>query len=326
MKSVLLFTIFPVLLIAQTLRVETGTYTGNGTSQSVTGLGFTPKFVMIKGNTTQTGAFRTSAHTTNLSSQTTNANDLTTAITSIDANGFSVGASATVNGNTLAYYWVAIDGDNVVTGTGAGSGSGATVSIGQSFTPDVIIAKCGGGTKYPYIWTSAHTDPASSPLTIADQNNLGIHAVSAGQFTVGINIDVESETYWWVAINADVNSLDVNKFTGNGLDNRDITLGVAWTPEIVIAKNAAFAATGIWRITEVAGDNGLRFDNSGFLSNTIQSIGAGTFQVGSNSAVNGNGNTVYYVALRNSAIILPQNLKVNGFPKPFTRGFPKPFK
>ncbi len=44
--------------------IRTGSYTGNGTSQSITGLGYQPDFVLIRGNATQMGVTRTSTMTT----------------------------------------------------------------------------------------------------------------------------------------------------------------------------------------------------------------------------------------------------------------------
>ena len=55
--KILLFLLLPALLFAQDLRVATGTYTGNGASQSITGVGFTPKLIWVKGNSAQYGTW-----------------------------------------------------------------------------------------------------------------------------------------------------------------------------------------------------------------------------------------------------------------------------
>lgn len=85
-----------------------GWYSGNGGTKSISGLGFTPKFVMIKGSAASSGVWKSDQHSGTVTSYwTATADDPVGMITSLDADGFTVGADAQVNSNGYGYYWVA---------------------------------------------------------------------------------------------------------------------------------------------------------------------------------------------------------------------------
>jgi|9_EtaG_2_1085328.scaffolds.fasta_scaffold08029_2 hypothetical protein len=167
---------------------NTVTYTGNGTAQSITGVGFQPDFVWIKArNVTYdhaiTDSTRGVTHPVYIGTgaQLTNS----TFITSFDADGFSIGNNAVVNNNTntyVAWCWKANGGttssntDGTITSTvqantkagfsivkytGNGSAS-ATVGHGLGSIPELTIFKqldsggTGGGAWNTYL-TSNNT-------------------------------------------------------------------------------------------------------------------------------------------------------------------------
>jgi len=156
-------------------------YTGNGSTQSITGVGFQPDWTWIKGRSYAedhmlvdavrgTGAY--------LFSNLTNAEvtGSTNRVTSFDSNGFSLGSSVSVNTNAATYVawnWKAngsgstntagsitstvsastTSGFSVVTFTG--TGANATVGHGLGVAPSMIIVKSrtlSGGH-----WTVYHT-------------------------------------------------------------------------------------------------------------------------------------------------------------------------
>ncbi len=90
---------------SQAMRV--GTYTGNGTSQSPTGFGFSPEAVILMGNTNARAVTRMSGMTRSFGFD--NTTGVTTAVTSLDADGFSVGNGAEANTNGVAYHYVAFN-------------------------------------------------------------------------------------------------------------------------------------------------------------------------------------------------------------------------
>ena len=146
---------------------NTVTWTGNGTSQSITGVGFQPDFSwskqrnvsqdhvlldLIRGTTKQLYSSDTAAEQTN-----------TTGVTSFDSDGFSLGSSGYYNtsGNTyVAWNWLAsnttasnTDGSitstvsaNTTAGFSIGTYTanatvGATVGHGLGVAPDMLIVK-----------------------------------------------------------------------------------------------------------------------------------------------------------------------------------------
>lgn len=84
--------------------VKTGTYTGTGGSRSISGLGFSPALVIVKPATAVAAYWRGPQHTGATSQQWVGAT-ATTAITSLDADGFTVGSTLSVSGAT--HYWIA---------------------------------------------------------------------------------------------------------------------------------------------------------------------------------------------------------------------------
>jgi len=142
------------------------TYTGNGSTQAVTGLGFQPDFVWIRERTTVEGyrlydsvrGVTKHLNTTNTAAEAVNSAGLT----SFDSNGFSVGSYAPVNTNNedyVAWAWKASN-DSTINNDGSissvvsanpasgfsvvkytGTNSADDVGHGLSSTPELVIAK-----------------------------------------------------------------------------------------------------------------------------------------------------------------------------------------
>lgn len=88
--------------------IASGIYTGNGTSQSVTGVGFQPDAIIIMDGGARAGFIKTADMSSTTSFQLNANGSQTTAITSLDSDGFSVGAFANVNTNAATYHYVAL--------------------------------------------------------------------------------------------------------------------------------------------------------------------------------------------------------------------------
>ena len=147
------------------------TYTGNGTAQTITGVGFQPDLVWVKNRTgTQWHNFTDSVRGTNsqlYSNDTAVQGTASNALTSFNPDGFSVGSAGDWNGNgysMVAWCWNAggvsvtnnagtnnasvastyranrAAGFSIVTYTG-NSTAGATVSHGLGVAPSMIILK-----------------------------------------------------------------------------------------------------------------------------------------------------------------------------------------
>ena len=162
------------------LHFNTKLYTGNGGTQSITGVGFQPDWTWIKrrdGGTAHHQLFDAlRGATKRIYSSSTAAQDTgSDTLTAFDSDGFSVGANAGVNGNgnnLVSWNWKAngqgssnTDGSTNTTYTSvnstagfsistyAGSGSAATIGHGLGAAPEVIIIKC---TTHTENWVMYH--------------------------------------------------------------------------------------------------------------------------------------------------------------------------
>lgn len=97
-------TITTILALGGFAKIAVGNYTGNGTSQNVTGVGFQPKFIAIM-NDTNSPIWTWQGVTSGNSSQTNGGGFVTTGITAIGADGFSVGALAAANSSGKTHWW-----------------------------------------------------------------------------------------------------------------------------------------------------------------------------------------------------------------------------
>jgi len=143
-------------------------YTGTGAAQSITGVGFKPDFTWIKSRSDADSHYlvnNVAGYTKYLLSNSTQA-EVTDSniVTSSDSDGFTIGTSGAVNGNTATYAvwnWLANNtsgssntagtitstvaanttaGFSIVSYTGNGTG-GATIGHGLGVAPAMIILK-----------------------------------------------------------------------------------------------------------------------------------------------------------------------------------------
>ena len=122
--------------------VEAGTYTGNGTSKNVSlsEIGGTPDFVLVKADSTYYGNFWITGMSAP-NSERMNSLTITTGITAVAAGQFSVGAHNVANANGVIYNFIAIyddgNGDFDV-GTYVGDGSDDVQISGLGFEPECV--------------------------------------------------------------------------------------------------------------------------------------------------------------------------------------------
>src|SRR5262245_897570 len=115
-------------------QMNTGSYVGDGTgSRSISGVGFRPDVVIIKGDSTQGAVIRTVSMTGNVSKPLVGPLGLSSGmIQSLDADGFTLGSDTAVNGLVGAtYYWTAFKA-NTNLAVGSYTGNGNTVGDSQA--------------------------------------------------------------------------------------------------------------------------------------------------------------------------------------------------
>jgi len=157
-------------------------YTGDSSTQSITGVGFKPDFVWIKERSAAESHRlfdSTRGATKRLFSDNTNAESTATdSLTSFDADGFSLGSSAGINENSqtyVAWCWKAnggttssnTDGNitstvqvntaagfSIITYSGTNNGSSATVGTGFDSAVDMVLIKATNSTQAWQVFTN----------------------------------------------------------------------------------------------------------------------------------------------------------------------------
>jgi len=286
-----------------TYKIQTGYYVGNGGAKSISGLGFKPEMIIIKSNTAASaGVFKTSAmptlNTAYLGSATA---DNTGGSIVINSDGFSVVGTIT-NTVNVGYTWIAFAGsDCSATGTfcvGSYTGSGAARAVPVGFQPNLVMLK--RSTAVAANWrSSAMPANAGQYFMATTQNTAGdlFTTLDATGFSVGTTNSASGGVYYFAAFKSVAGSVNVGTYTGNATDNRNIT-GVGFIPDFLFIKNAnaATAVSGVFSTEASYGENACYFTATANLSNSIQTLQADGFQVGTNSTSNGSGNIVYYAA------------------------------
>ena len=187
---------------SQAMRV--GTYTGNGTSQSPTGFGFSPEAVILMGNNNARAVTRMSGMTRSFGLD--NTTGVTTAVTSLDADGFSVGNGAEANTNGVAYHYVAFNdfanSIDVASYTGNNTDPNNIASVG--FQPAFVMVRANDtATGRRANWRPSSLAGDSTLLfTGTAATNNRIQALQANGFQLGTQTDVNANavTYHYLAV------------------------------------------------------------------------------------------------------------------------------
>lgn len=182
--------------------IATGSYAGNGSDdRGITGVGFSPGFVMINPSTAQSeaGIFR-GTNTSGDLSFIFGAAAAANGIQSLDADGFTVGTAVNVNNGTgtPTYYWWAVNSASTSMGQGTYTGNGADNRdiTGLGFNPEFVIVKYNGATAdgEKFRHTGFTGDAASRFKAGAVESNT-IQALGSTSFQVGTDAGINGNTY-----------------------------------------------------------------------------------------------------------------------------------
>ena len=244
-------------------------YTGNNSSQTITGVGFQPDWVWFKSRTTTDSHYLVDSvrgNTKYLRSQTTTAEETnSTAVTSFNSDGYALGSAGNVNDNAnyVSWNWKAggsassnSDGSitsSVSANTTAGfsivswTGTGSAATIGHSIgvQPQIVFVKnrddvsswnvytvFGGGGKGLFLNDSAAFD--------SDTSYFNNGTASTTTFPVGTaNTSNGSSDNMIAYCFANVKGYSkIGSYTGNG--NADGTfVYTGFKPSLVIAKSSS---------------------------------------------------------------------------------------
>lgn len=275
----------PTILKGNTV-FDVVTYTGNGGTQSITGLNFTPDLVWIKGRSGATDHAIYDAVrgvTIDLASNTTAAETTQTGgVTSFNSNGFSIGSLAKVNTNGATYTaWCWNAGGTTVTNTAGtitsqvranasagisivsytGNGiTGSTVGHGLNKSPSFIIIKARNGTSDWPVYHSSFTSTSDTlwldlSAKLGDYTNrFDVTGFTSNLFKTGSNnndINLVSVSYVAYCF-APVSGFSAfGSYTGNGSADGPFVF-CNFSPKWILLKRTD--TTGNWYVWDTARD------------------------------------------------------------------------
>ncbi len=291
----------PLTVATGGLRVASGSYTGTGLdNRNITGVGFQPDAVIVKGNASQAAVMRTSTMSGDATKPLSGATaPVTDRIQSLLDDGFQVGSNAQVNFIGTTYYWTAFKASPGHLAFGSYTGTGANRSItGLGFSPEyVMVLSAGANNAVQRMSAMTRTfrfDADTGTTT-------GVTSLDSDGFSLGTDSQVNASgtTYHYAAFNQCSGDMTSSSYTGDGTSSRSVT-GVGFQPGYVIvrANDASTARAGVHRSAAVGGTSSLNFSAAPNITNGITGLQADGFLVGSNAATNTSGVTYDYVAFK----------------------------
>jgi hypothetical protein len=260
-------------------------YTGNGSTNAITGVGFQPDLVWIKNRTGSTSnslydavrGVQKQLESDNTSAETTE----TTGLTAFGSDGFTVGSLAQVNTNTnnfVGWSWLAggagasnTDGsitstvskaaaDHFSIVTYTGTGAAATVGHGLGGVPDLIIVK-NIGTTGNWAVQSSKTSYATNVLYLNLTNASAAAALSvwnstnptSSVFSINSSADTNASTNTYVAycFKNVPGVCKIGLYKGNGSADGPFSY-TGFRPSWVMVKRTDSAVS--WHIIDVKRD------------------------------------------------------------------------
>ncbi len=317
-------------------------YTGNGTSQSITGLGFSPNFswIKVRNNTYVHGLYDTlRGPLQRLRSNGTQANEnVPNSLTSFDSDGFTLGSDIGQNQtgmNYVAWNWKAnpiptinTDGtiQSLVSANQAsgfsivkltGTGSAATIGHGLSAVPELIIVKHLNGANDWWVYNkdlNGGTNPASYflKLNTSDAEILnGSGSVFQGTsptstvFYGGTAITDTGREMIAYCFHSVSGYSKISSYTGNG-STQSIT-GLGFQPDFIFIKGITSADN--WFIFDSArGDSvtvNANLSAAEYADTGVTSFDSDGFTLGSGAGENRNGDTYIYMAIKQNPTPYP---------------------
>lgn len=299
---------------AANFSMQTGYYVGNGSSQSIAGLGFQPQTVIIEAATTAgQGIWKTSAMPANNTAYFSATANATSSIITLDSDGFSVSSNANANSANVRYTWVAFAGSDctssgtVCVGTYTGNATNPR-KITTGFQPALALVKRSTAVAGNFRTASMAANVGNYFTTTAQVTNGALFTtlVSDG-FNVGTTNNASGGVYYYIAFKAVAGVMAEGTFTGDGLDNKNITgFGSGSTPNFVFVKNSNSTTTSnrnpVMSMTPLYGDQSSYMSvTTANAANMIQGLQDDGFQVGTAAQANQSGSVMFWAAFGGAA-------------------------
>lgn len=287
-----------------TFEAVSGTYTGNGNSQTITNLGFEPDLVIVTASSTQHAVFTTrmmggdsTAYFAN------NVANFAGGITTLSPNSFSVGNHATVNQSGVEYHWTAYGNawdpethtgaSDLVIGAYYGNNINLRTLTRLPFTPDMLVIKQNSTTQGAWR-SSEHVGDSSSYFhALADGTNL-IEGFTDDGFILGnaTNVNANAGLYWYFGF-ATSSNFSVGTYSGTGAPQN---IATPFTPDSAWVKHTG-ATQGVMRMASTTGSSSYPFLNTATVEGAIEDLYTSGFSLGTAPEANTSGANNYRYAV-----------------------------
>jgi hypothetical protein len=267
--------------------MDVALYTGNNTARSITGLGFSPDFVWIKGRSGATDHalydIVRGVEKDLVSNSTAAETTQTTGLTAFNSDGFSIGTLAKLNTNAATYAaWAWDAGSSTVTNTSGtissqvranasagfsvvtytGTGANATVGHGLGVAPGMVIVKRRNSTGN---WQVRHTSIAAASSIQLNLTNAAASATtvwnstapSSTVFSIGTDATVNASggTYVAYCFAPVAGYSSFGSYIGNGSASDGPFVYTGFRPRFVLLKASSYStASTDWFLWDTARD------------------------------------------------------------------------
>jgi uncharacterized repeat protein (TIGR01451 family) len=289
-----------------TFRMATGTYVGDGSaSLSITNVGFSPDLMLIKGNVSQTAVMHTATMPADASKLIAAQTALVAGrITSLDADGFTVGSGIEVNESGTSYYWTAFKTSSGEMVTGTYTGGGVDTTIALPFQPAYVVVMSDAAeyaiecfTDQPFN-VSDNFAGTSTPDAVEDLITAGFLLGTAA------SVNADGVTYHYAAWKSVAGQMAVGSYIGDGNDNVNIT-GPGFKPKLVSIGGLGGSTNAVFRPDSLSGDQTYRYRTGNPTDNKIQALLPNGFQIGTGFDVNKSGSSYYWAVFKDSISTVP---------------------
>ncbi len=285
--------------------MTTGHYVGDGSSsRAISGLGFQPDIVFVKGAAAERAVARITPMPPGLAKDLADSRALKSAcILSLDADGFTLGSEVSVNEAGVEFYWVAMKAvaGSVELGQYTGNGDLYRNIAVSSLAPEACLV-IPAGTDLPVyrqegmpLW-SAYAFDGSGRVSAS------IVGFSSGSFSVSSSGSTNraGEDYYFVCWQAQPGMIEYGSYTGDDQPDRDIT-GLTLDPQYVLLANDG-NNPAVHRTASLGGDATLFFGPQVVQNNLVQDLRPGGLQVGTDPSVNASGTEYFWLTFANSGL------------------------
>ncbi len=286
-------------VLGTTLAVSSGSYVGNGLDDRlITGVGFQPDALIVKGDTDSAAVLRTSTMGQDASKRLVGSDVFTPDhIQAFGPGSFTIGKNERVNDTAKTFHWIAFQAaaGELTIGSYTGNGGIAQSITGIGFSPEYVMVASAQDKEAVH---RSSTMPQTYFFNADDGAANRITSFDADGFSVGNSSRVNSSgvVYHYAAWNAVPGKMAVGSYAGNGIDNRAIT-GVGFGPEYVIVRaDDSEETVHKSQSTGAAVDTTMDFRASDNDPNEIQALLADGFEVGTDVQTNASGDTYHWIA------------------------------